>query len=419
MQSFFPLAYQFQNYAWGKIGNDSLVHNLAQKAGVITEDKPEEPYAELWMGDHPSLPSYVKQAEGDKVTLESLISQNPERYLGKAYAQFGKKKLPFLFKVLSVKKILSLQVHPTKELAKELNERQPDVYKDDNHKPEIAIALSQFHALCNFRPYEEIVETFREVDVLREFIGQEIVEKFSTCAPEERPERLKDVIKEFLNKDQETIKAAITKLVNQVSAKQDKTPRDRLVLKLQEEFPFDIGVLMSFVLNYVIAEPGEAFIMDPCEPHAYVFGNCIEVMAASDNVIRGCLTPKYIDKETLYKALSYKMTYPTIHKGERLYTHDKDGFEAVKYPTSYEEFCCYKVEVGKHKETSDFTYQHPSIAIALKGEGTVLVKAKNDSEYKSHKIKEGESLFFLPDTDIKFSTDSEDLVVYISTSQSL
>ena len=277
MQNFFPLIYQSQNYDWGKIGTNSLVYQLSQKAGLTNEENPSKPYAELWMGDHPSLTSFIVLPNGDKVRLDEAIVENPERFLGKAYAQFQqKKRLPFLFKVLSVEKVLSLQIHPSKDIAKKLHETKPDVYKDDNHKPEISIALSEFEALCNFRPYEELIETFRENEILAGFIGEEIITKFQTCAPEDRSKCLRQIMEAFFQKEKQQIQETITKLIAQVSAKESKTPRDKLVLKLQTQFPFDIGVLMSYLLNYLIIQPGQAFVMDPCEPHAYVYGNCLE-----------------------------------------------------------------------------------------------------------------------------------------------
>ncbi len=275
MQGFFPLVYGVQSYDWGKIGSDSLVYQLSRKSGLIKEDIPSKPFAELWMGDHPSLPSCVKFPNGEQ-KLSNLLSENPEQVLGKAYSKFGTKKLPFLFKVLSVNKVLSLQVHPSKEIAKDLHKNFPEIYKDDNHKPEMAIALSEFHAMCNFRPYEEIVKMFEEVPILLEFIGKDLVEQFRNCSENERKDKLQLIFKEFFNKDKTQIEQAIEKLIAKVSSVEEKSPRDHLVLKLQNQFPNDIGILISYLLNYLIIQPGEAFVMDPCEPHAYVFGNCLE-----------------------------------------------------------------------------------------------------------------------------------------------
>lgn len=276
MQSFSPLVYQYQPYDWGKIGADSLVYNLAHKAGLVNEDKLDKPFAELWMGAHPPIPSSLKETNGQQLNLKDLISQEPAKFLGKAHSQFGKNKLPFLFKVLSVKKTLSLQVHPDKEFAKELNQKNPEAYKDDNHKPEMALALSEFHAMCNFRPYEEIVEAFKEVHALRELVGEELVRAFESSPVEERAKNLRGIMAEFFKKEPETVKKAVSKLMTEISQKKEVSMREKLVLKLQEEFPNDIGIFISHLLNYIVVKPGDAFVMDANEPHAYVFGNCIE-----------------------------------------------------------------------------------------------------------------------------------------------
>lgn len=276
IQHSFPLLYKCQNYDWGKTGTNSLVYQLSHKAGLTSEQESNKPFAELWMGDHPPAASSVKLEDGNSILLNDLISQDPEKYLGKAYAQFGKDGLPFLMKVLSVNKTLSLQVHPDKELAKELHEKQPDVYKDNNYKPEISIALSEFECMCNFREYAEIVEAFKEVPILREFLGEEVVEKFENCAEADRRERMREIIKTFLSKDGNAVKEYTTKLVSYISQKPEKSTRDKLVLKLQEQWPNDIGLLISYMLNHIVLPPGKALIMDPCEPHAYIHGNCIE-----------------------------------------------------------------------------------------------------------------------------------------------
>lgn len=146
------LKYTVQNYAWGKKGNDSMVARLLKNAYPETNIIDDKCYAELWLGTHPNGPSIIKSNDTE---LLNLIKQRPE-YLGeKCLEQFGN-DIPYLFKVLSIGEALSIQVHPNKEMAKELHAKQPDIYKDPNHKPEIAIALTPFKALCGFRPIQEI-----------------------------------------------------------------------------------------------------------------------------------------------------------------------------------------------------------------------------------------------------------------------
>ena len=143
---------QVQQYAWGKVGSKSLAAEFAANG------RPDEfcvdgtaPYAELWMGTHPNGPSIVK-GQG---SLAEYISKNPNMLGQDSRKKFGD-NLPFLFKVLSVNKALSIQAHPDKKHAEELHKASPDIYKDANHKPEMAIALTDFEGLCGFRPLSQI-----------------------------------------------------------------------------------------------------------------------------------------------------------------------------------------------------------------------------------------------------------------------
>jgi len=141
-----------QKYHWGRKGTSSSVAKLAFSNGIqISED---ENYAELWMGTHPNGPSYVKST---LKPLSQFIEESSPVLGAKILENFGP-KLPFLLKVLSVGKALSIQAHPNKQLAKELHANRPDLYKDDNHKPEMAIALTEFEMLCGFRRISEILQ---------------------------------------------------------------------------------------------------------------------------------------------------------------------------------------------------------------------------------------------------------------------
>ncbi len=138
-----------KNYPWGRLGKSSLVAELSLLPDAISE---VTPYAELWMGSHPSDPSSILP-EGP--LLLEYIQANPKSLGERVLAKYGP-QLPFLFKVLSVEKALSIQAHPDKSLAGILHKRDPANYPDDNHKPELALAVSQFEVLCGFRSLEEI-----------------------------------------------------------------------------------------------------------------------------------------------------------------------------------------------------------------------------------------------------------------------
>lgn len=137
-----------KSYDWGSVGSQSKVAQLALKVdeNFAKNFSENEPYAELWMGDHVSGPSAVK-------STGELLSET----LSKDRSSIGgMDKLPYLFKVLSIKKPLSIQVHPNKKQAEHLHATRPDLYKDPNHKPEISIALTDFSALCGFRTTSEL-----------------------------------------------------------------------------------------------------------------------------------------------------------------------------------------------------------------------------------------------------------------------
>ncbi|KAF5194996.1 Mannose-6-phosphate isomerase, partial [Thalictrum thalictroides] len=140
-----------KHYDWGKIGQQSEVARLFSLNSGL-EIEADKPYAELWMGTHESGPSFVVESgktDAEYITLNTWISENPS-VLGEKVVKVWGNNLPFLFKVLSVAKALSIQAHPDKELARALHTSHPNLYKDDNHKPEMALALTKFEALCGF-----------------------------------------------------------------------------------------------------------------------------------------------------------------------------------------------------------------------------------------------------------------------------
>ena len=170
----FQLESGHQCYLWGKKGENSLVYKLkASSTGEILPKDKE--YAELWMGTHVSLPSQIKQT---KQLLSDFLKENPKKHLGKSLEiSVFEDKLPFLFKILSIEKALSIQAHPNKALAEILNKNFPEIYKDNNYKPEMAIALTKFRALSNFLPLKEIIKNFEDFSSLRKIFSEETLKK--------------------------------------------------------------------------------------------------------------------------------------------------------------------------------------------------------------------------------------------------
>jgi mannose-6-phosphate isomerase len=314
------------SYAWGKKGEESAAAKFA--AATPTSDftiQHDQPYAELWMGTHPSNPS--KDVTTGR-TLLDLVEDNQALLSRSVAARYGN-KLPFLFKVLSINKALSIQAHPNKKLAEKLHARDPKNYPDDNHKPEMTIAITPFEGLCGFRPLDEIAHFLDNVPALRELIGEDVAKEFvdtvrrhsgqetnSEDAPAEMREVLKKAFAAVMSASTDALASATNKLVsaaasegasfagNGVSSTSGSTLSE-LVTRLHGEFGPDHGLFVLFFLNYVVLQPGEALFLRADDIHAYLSGDVVECMAASDNVVRAGLTPKFKDVDTLVNMLTY------------------------------------------------------------------------------------------------------------------
>ncbi|OQU86417.1 hypothetical protein SORBI_3003G087900 [Sorghum bicolor] len=293
-----------QHYEWGQHGAASLVARLADQ-----NPDPARPYAELWMGTHPSGPSTLL---GDGALLRDWLARNPDA-LGPAVAARWGGDLPFLFKVLSVAKALSIQAHPDKKLAEVLHALRPSTYKDDNHKPEMAIAFTEFRALCGFAPIEELKDVLRTVPEIEGLIGHEDTGKLMNMKEydgvSEVKSSLRSAFAKLMTASKDMVSEAVAKLISRLNTDskiRNLTDKEQLVLSLERQYQDDVGVLAALFFNYVKLSPGEALYIGPNEPHAYLSGECIEIMATSDNVVRAGLTPKYRDVQTLCSMLTYK-----------------------------------------------------------------------------------------------------------------
>jgi len=335
-----------QQYEWGKIGRDSLVAQLAESAGggdwALEENKP---YAELWMGTHPSGPATIHDSSGKSpLLLSAWLKEHPET-VGIVPAGYRADDLPFMFKVLSINTALSIQAHPDKALAAELHAAFPAVYKDPNHKPEMAIALTKFEGMNGFRPLREISNHLIQIPELAAILGTEVsaeivdisaavsgkagvwrdtqysssgmaqVDALTTEQEGLTEKALRLALKALLHAPDALVDQQLQALVARLLALQVLPSHHRqrvlpfltdMILRLHKQYPGDRGVLFPLLLNTVELSPGEAFYMAANEPHAYISGDIMECMALSDNVVRAGLTPKFKDKDTLEKMLSYK-----------------------------------------------------------------------------------------------------------------
>lgn len=315
--SVIPLRPVVKDYAWGIRGLDSRVARFALESGVVDEVDPDTPYAELWIGTHPTGPTTLR----DGMTLE--------KYVGG--------QLPFLFKVLSAGKALSIQAHPCKERAKNLHRDNPKNYVDDNHKPELAVALTPFEAMCGFRRLEEIAILIKKHPEFAACISNEAKLNVFLCSTNEEAKKvaLQALFQSFMSCPVETSSKQLKKLLKRLQREQscdhvhphEEPPWERkcarAILRLAQQFPGDAGAMSPFFLNYLLIAPGESFYMAANEPHAYVAGEIIECMACSDNVVRAGLTPKFKDVDNLVEMLTYSQGGPTINAGTPAYGDDR------------------------------------------------------------------------------------------------
>ncbi|KAL4435203.1 hypothetical protein ABPG77_001885 [Micractinium sp. CCAP 211/92] len=339
-----------QNYAWGKHFEDSEVAQLVAATGRDVD--PDKPYAELWMGTHPSAPSLLADNGYTGQPLLALLRDRPQ-LLGAALPVFGC-DLPFLFKVLSVGTALSIQSHPDKALAERLHAERPEVYKDANHKPEMALAITEFEALCSFCPHEELLAALDTVPELAECCGAAHVAALRASRPGSpaRRDALAAAFHQVMACPAERARGYVermcARLQHEAAAGRELTPRELLALRLELQYPGDVGVLAAWFLNYLRLQPGQAVALPANEPHAYISGEIMECMATSDNVIRAGLTPKLRDTEVLCASLTYGQGLPDVLTGAK--SSASPHLAVYRPPFREFEMWRYTPPAGTHEE---------------------------------------------------------------------
>jgi mannose-6-phosphate isomerase len=271
-----------------------------------------ERYAEYWFGTHPNGPSFVLLDDGE-IPLKDWLEANP----GARGAAAASGDLPYLFKILSIAKALSIQAHPDKALAERLHAAAPSVYKDDNHKPEMCVALTPFEAMCGFRAPEEITGFLQSVPELAGLVGEAAVEAWASEAGGTGVKAaLKSLFHTYMSADADAVEAATSAFTARMSSESSVEGADAIAKRLTTQFPGDIGIFAPYLLNTLSLAPGEAIFLAANEPHAYLSGDCMECMACSDNVVRAGLTPKLKDVPVLCDMLTYNTGAPVVLHGE-------------------------------------------------------------------------------------------------------
>lgn len=376
MQNIFKLKGIVQHYSWGGLEYIPELINISNST--------KQPFAELWLGAHKNAPSIIPDK---KATLLAMIEKSPEKILGQKTATQFSNKLPYLFKILDARDMLSIQVHPSKEQAEKgyhmENQKNIDLtaenrnYKDDNHKPEVHVALTDFWMLHGFRPLSEI----------RNILS---IPEFNPLLSIFLKKGIKELYKEIMIMPQQQVDDILSPLIKRCEEleranKLDKDIPEYWAVRAAQTFPLpqghrDRGIFSIFLFNLLHLKPGESTFQDAGIPHAYLFGTTIELMANSDNVLRGGLTSKYIDVEELIKTVKYDTSFPSIIKGENI-----SSFEKV-YSTCAQDFQLSRIELGKRKV---LTYQNhgPDILIILTG--TIIIRC----DHEKKQFHKGEAFF--------------------------
>ncbi len=343
-----------QRYAWG---DPSAIPALL---GVAADGSPQ---AELWMGAHPLAPSLA-----DGRPLDERISDDLRSALGSPVVErFG--HLPLLLKVLAASEPLSIQVHPSLEQARAGFAREESLgiersapertYKDPNHKPELICALTTFEALCGFRP---VAETLRLLDHL----GCEALEPLGVrlSGSEDEADALRSGIRWLFDLDRGDIDDLVAAVVAGVDAAavaptvsgDGFTSEFQACRTIARSFPGDIGVVVALLLNHLVLQPGQAIFLGPGIVHAYLRGVGVEVMANSDNVVRGGLTAKHIDVAELLDIIDTRPTAPIVQTA-------RSGVHRFDAPVP--EFALTRLDV---EHDTRFMVRGPAIVLVTSGE---------------------------------------------------
>ncbi|CAH0723831.1 unnamed protein product, partial [Brenthis ino] len=360
-----------QNYEWGKLGTDSTVAKLFSSANPDITIDSGKPYAELWMGTHPNGPSIIIERN---ILLSEYLKDNHDAVGPDVKKKFGI-TVPFLLKVLSIRKALSIQAHPTKDHAHQLHSNFPDMYKDPNHKPELAIALTPFEALCGFRPIDQIKEYLKKLPELAQVLSKETLNAFLHGDGND----LKEIFQSLMTCDKHKIALSLQNFLSRLEKEDNNSQKSLLfplIQRLHKDFTGDVGCWSPFFMNYITLQPGQAIFLKPNLPHAYLSGDCVECMACSDNVVRAGLTPKHIDVPTLVEMLDYT----SYDKQELLFMPHLEDENSCIWRPPVPDFAIIKIRVQSGDSYNTIVRHSPSIIIIISGQGeasdTEPVRAK-------------------------------------------
>jgi mannose-6-phosphate isomerase len=378
-----------QYYAWG--GFDFIPALL----GV--ENSGKKPFAEYWLGAHASASAKL-ESDAELLSWYELMRREPVKYLGdKVDKKFG--QLPYLFKVLDVREMLSIQVHPTKEEAIKGFEREEAAgipmdapnrnYKDRNHKPEVMVALSEFWLLHGFKKEDDLKETLQSIP------------EFASLLPVFEKEGYYGLYKTVMEFSMEQSDDILKPLV--LRELQTTHPKGKPGYWIKKLYPngfegknVDKGIFSVYFFNIIELQPGQGIFQGAGVPHAYLEGQNVELMANSDNVLRGGLTPKHIDVPELLKHISFEATEPNVLSPAVSLSGE------INYPLPAEDFAISAIQLQSGQQ---YKGRSGSSEVLLVMSGGVWVD-------KFLQCKRGEAFAILPDTNYTVAASADATLLY-------
>ena len=447
-----------KNYHWGKTGEDNYIARFQAVAPKSpspplspirsfsngqnnnannnnNNNNSGKPLAELWFGSHPSGPA--KLVVGNhSIRLDEFLAKEPEM-VGAIDCYFKyNKQLPFLFKILSVGQPLSLQAHPDKQLAQILHKTDPKNYPDANHKPELAVALTDFYVLCDFRPYKEILDFMDLLEPLKQVVGKQNYENFRKLVINARQQMINstntstktnsiaaglgECFKTLMTTSGESIAREARNLIQILtnhSSASVSAELLQLIVELNQLYPGDPGIFAPLFLNYIKLDPGQAVYLSANKLHAYLKGECIECMACSDNVVRAGLTSKFRDVQTLIQMLDYEAvrSYKDLILEPKPKSQSNTSTTAATLlyaPT--DEFKVERIVINPKANSTQKEHILPAVSsgsflIVLNGKATT----KDFFDMKTvHKLGFGSAGFVPPKISLKLTDINGTLVMY-------
>ena len=382
-----------RTYAWGS--RTAIAEFTGRPAPAA------HPEAELWLGAHPGDPALLETPDGGRISLLEAIRTDPEGELGATVrARFGD-VLPFLVKVIAADEPLSLQAHPSAQQACEGFEREDRLglpvnspernYRDRNHKPELLVALTDFAALAGFRPAARTVSLMRALEVpsLEPYIA--LLTDQSDSAG------LRALLTTWITAPQPDLDALIPAVLQGAiayirSGATEFAAEARVVLELGELYPGDAGALAAMLLNLVRLKPGEGIFLAAGNLHSYLHGVGMEVMANSDNVLRGGLTPKHVDVPELLRVLDFAPVADARADTVR------EGVEIV-YDTPAQEFAASVLTLDGEDLGREIAVpsRHDGPQILVCVEGSVVVRAGSGADSGEVRLDRGASAWVSAD----------------------